>query len=117
MRVKGRFVKRAVEQENKQQQHIQQQQKDEVEKKQIEAHKVSSTTSSAAPTDSSSGTSSTSSSRTNSPVPSAPPSGPLAPVQEDEDVDVDMPDVNDPEAGFQPTLSQPYRRTRRHTIT
>lgn len=31
--------------------------------------------------------------------------------------DEDMPDVNDPEAGFCPTDDQPYRRTRRHTIT
>mmetsp|Transcript_1841 Transcript_1841/g.2869 ORF Transcript_1841/g.2869 Transcript_1841/m.2869 type:complete len:329 (+) Transcript_1841:327-1313(+) len=32
-------------------------------------------------------------------------------------VDNDMPDVNDPEAGFCPTEDQPFRRTRRHTIT
>lgn len=31
--------------------------------------------------------------------------------------EVDMPDVNDPEAGFCPTEDQPYRRMRRHTIT
>ena len=31
--------------------------------------------------------------------------------------DEDMPDVNDPEAGFCPTDDQPYRRLRRHTIT
>mmetsp|Transcript_19457 Transcript_19457/g.28839 ORF Transcript_19457/g.28839 Transcript_19457/m.28839 type:complete len:297 (-) Transcript_19457:1125-2015(-) len=29
----------------------------------------------------------------------------------------DMPDVNDPEAGFSPTADQPFRRLRRHTIT
>ena len=29
----------------------------------------------------------------------------------------DMPDVDDPEAGFAPTDEQPYRRVRRHTIT
>jgi len=34
-----------------------------------------------------------------------------------EDTDVNMPDVNDPEAGFSPTASQPFRRVRRHTIT
>lgn len=28
-----------------------------------------------------------------------------------------MPDTSDPEAGFQPTADQPYRRARRHTIT
>ena len=28
-----------------------------------------------------------------------------------------MPDVDDPEAGFDPTDDQPYRRLRRHTIT
>lgn len=32
-------------------------------------------------------------------------------------VDQDMPDVNDPEAGFAPTEDQPYRRLRRHTVT
>ena len=32
-------------------------------------------------------------------------------------IDEDMPDVNDAEAGFKPTESQPFRRTRRHTIT
>lgn len=44
---------------------------------------------------------------------------PLPPVQEDgnPDHDEDMPDVNDAEAGFKPTESQPFRRTRRHTIT
>lgn len=31
--------------------------------------------------------------------------------------DEDMPDVTDPEAGFCPTDDQPFRRTRRHTIT
>ena len=31
--------------------------------------------------------------------------------------DADMPDVNDPEAGFAPTEDQPYRRLRRYTIT
>ena len=31
--------------------------------------------------------------------------------------DHEMPDVTDPEAGFCPTEDQPYRRTRRHTIT
>ena len=31
--------------------------------------------------------------------------------------DDDMPDVNDPEAGFCPTEDQPYRRFRRHTVT
>jgi len=31
--------------------------------------------------------------------------------------DDNMPDVNDPEAGFSPTPDQPFRRLRRHTIT
>ncbi|KAL3921516.1 MAG: hypothetical protein SGILL_002707 [Bacillariaceae sp.] len=31
--------------------------------------------------------------------------------------DEDMPDVEDPDAGFCPTEDQPYRRRRRHTIT
>jgi len=30
---------------------------------------------------------------------------------------IQMPDVNDPEAGFSPTPDQPFRRIRRHTIT
>lgn len=33
------------------------------------------------------------------------------------DDDTEMPDVNDPDAGFRPTDDQPYRRMRRHTIT
>ena len=33
------------------------------------------------------------------------------------DKDEDMPDVDDPDAGFCPTEDQPYRRRRRHTIT
>ena len=37
--------------------------------------------------------------------------------KEQEDRDVDMPDVTDPEAGFTPTEDQPYRRPRRYTIT
>lgn len=31
--------------------------------------------------------------------------------------DEDLPDMNDPDAGFVPTEDQPYRRLRRHTIT
>jgi len=34
-----------------------------------------------------------------------------------EAADEEMLDVGDPEAGFCPTDDQPYRRTRRHTIT
>jgi hypothetical protein len=42
----------------------------------------------------------------------------LMPLSEEgKDMDMDMPDVNDPDAGFKPTASQPYKRTRRHTIT
>jgi hypothetical protein len=42
----------------------------------------------------------------------------LMPVSEEgKDMDTDMPDVNDPDAGFKPTASQPFKRTRRHTIT
>lgn len=33
------------------------------------------------------------------------------------DTETEMPDVNDPDAGFCPTDDQPYRRLRRHTIT
>ena len=36
---------------------------------------------------------------------------------ENDENDVEMPDVTDPDAGFCPTDEQPYRRTRRHTIT
>lgn len=54
-----------------------------------------------------------------------PPPGPLPPVSEtkeenhsaDTPEDDEMPDVTDVEAGFEPTEDQPYRRTRRHTIT
>ena len=34
-----------------------------------------------------------------------------------DDKDAEMPDINDPDAGFCPTEEQPFRRTRRHTIT
>ncbi|CAB9513243.1 CCT motif [Seminavis robusta] len=49
----------------------------------------------------------------------APPSAPAvgAPESAAAGEDQDMPDVTDPEAGFCPTEEQPYRRTRRHTIT
>lgn len=110
MRVKGRFVKRAVEQNTT---------KVEPENKPAKESSVMS--------DSSPGLESedngSDSSRTSSPIPMAPPSGPLAPVIEDTDLDADgdvdmgMPDVKDPDAGFKPTASQPFRRVRRHTIT
>ena len=53
---------------------------------------------------------------------SPPTSGsPLTTVNEgeerDDDNDEAMPDVNDKEAGFNPTDEMPYRRTRRYTIT
>jgi hypothetical protein len=41
----------------------------------------------------------------------------FAPETKDPNNDADMPDVNDPDAGFCPTDDQPYRRRRRHTIT
>lgn len=40
-----------------------------------------------------------------------------SPEKADEDNDAEMPDVDDPEAGFAPTEDQPYRRIRRYTIT
>lgn len=43
---------------------------------------------------------------------------PLATVKEHEErQDEDMPDVEDEEAGFEPSEDMPYRRTRRYTIT
>ena len=107
MRVKGRFVKRAVEQENQRK------------TRPLKANPVLESSSSCS---SSRNSIIASSSRTAPPVPTAPPSGPLSTVQEDDfvdegDPDLEMPDVHDPEAGFRPTLNQPYRRTRRHTIT
>ena len=35
----------------------------------------------------------------------------------DDSPDEDMPDVNDEEAGFEPTDDMPYKRQRRYTIT
>lgn len=40
-----------------------------------------------------------------------------ATLPEDSAPEIDMPDVNDPEAGFSPTAELPFRRLRRHTIT
>jgi len=85
MRVKGRFVKRAVEQQKK---------KPMVKKVAGGRNKRTTATTST-----------------------------TVPIQETEETtscggeDVDMPDVNDPDAEFVPTSSQPYRRVRRHTIT
>ena len=107
MRVKGRFVKRAVEQNNK---------VENVMLPEINPLKDGpSSANSNPPLESEISSSGSDSSRTSSPIPIAPPAGPLAPVQED--MDVEMPDVSDPDAGFNPTTSQPFRRTRRHTIT
>lgn len=78
MRVKGRFVKRATEQEAK--------------LAKIANNKPS--------------------------VPSIPEDSNLDPASTDTVCkDEDMPDVNDPDAGFCPTDDQPFRRLRRHTIT
>lgn len=60
-----------------------------------------------------------SSSRPNTPPTSG---SPLLPVDENEardsyDDDEEMPDVEDEEAGFEPSEDMPYRRTRRYTIT
>ena len=115
MRVKGRFVKRSVEQCS-----IPLQKTNEKDVPQI------SNFSTETALNFSSSDNGNSSSGTESPIPSALQPGPLAPVKEDSENDtvnkcsegdVDMPDVNDPEAGFKPTASQPYRRVRRHTIT
>ena len=54
---------------------------------------------------------------------SPPTSGsPLPPVhehreEEEQAMDEDMPDVEDEEAGFEPSEDMPYRRVRRYTIT
>ena len=104
MRVKGRFVKRAVEAAN------------------------SPASSSPPPTEDENATASateitakeekTPRSKNSSPPTSG---SPLTTVNEgeerDEDNDEAMPDVNDEEAGFNPTDEMPYRRTRRYTIT
>jgi len=96
MRVKGRFVKRSTEQAAA----VKAVKKDEV----VTDESGSPTT--GTPTQS---------------RPMTPPKGPLTPVMEAEDdsesADDHMPDVTDAEAGFAPTADQPYRRTRRHTIT
>ena len=65
--------------------------------------------------------SSATSSKSSSPVPAVVDEGSVLeePLEDTRllGTDEDMPDVNDPEAGFCPTDDQPYRRTRRHTIT
>lgn len=126
MRVKGRFVKRAVEQKKSTSTNNSDQDST-VGVRNATQEAVSNTVNrdqTASPTLESEGASSGSdSSRTSSPMTIGPASGPLAPVIEDmdgdgdTDVDMDMPDVNDPDAGFKPTADQPFRRTRRHTIT
>lgn len=112
-------------------------------RKRVKGRFVKRTDDASPDTDSTSaGTDSTSNSNSNESKRSSPihmPNEPLAPVLEEEcaaddisttltttssvgstveePMDMDMPDTNDPEAGFRPTTSQPYRRVRRHTIT
>ncbi|KAL7451662.1 hypothetical protein ACHAWC_003484 [Mediolabrus comicus] len=104
MRVKGRFVKRAVEAAN------------------------SPPSNSPPPTEDENATASaTEITAKEEKIPrsknSSPPTSgsPLTTVNEgeerDDDNDEAMPDVNDEEAGFNPTDEMPYRRTRRYTIT
>jgi hypothetical protein len=104
MRVKGRFVKRAVEAAN------------------------SPPSSSPPPSEDENATASaTEITAKEEKIPrsknSSPPTSgsPLTTVNEgeerDDDNDEAMPDVNDEEAGFNPTDEMPYRRTRRYTIT
>ena len=127
MRVKGRFVKRAVEQNNNTSSDTANNSDQDstvgvrIATQEAVLNNVNRDNT-ASPTLESEGASSGSdSSRTSSPITIGPLSGPLAPVIEDmdgdTDVDMGMPDVNDPDAGFKPTADQPFRRTRRHTIT
>ena len=46
-----------------------------------------------------------------------PESSVVAPESSGDNKDEEMPDVDDPDAGFCPTDDQPFRRVRRHTIT
>jgi hypothetical protein len=122
MRVKGRFVKRAVEQKKSTSTNNSDQDSTAGVRNATQEAVSNNRDQTASPTLESEGASSGSdSSRTSSPMTIGPVSGPLAPVIEDmdgdTDVDMDMPDVNDPDAGFKPTADQPFRRTRRHTIT
>jgi hypothetical protein len=64
------------------------------------------------------------SSRTGSPPTAGSPLCTVDEREEEEDdqqgqqpMDEDMPDVEDEEAGFEPSEDMPYRRTRRYTIT
>mmetsp|Transcript_25535 Transcript_25535/g.45006 ORF Transcript_25535/g.45006 Transcript_25535/m.45006 type:complete len:569 (+) Transcript_25535:514-2220(+) len=94
LRVKGRFVKRSA----LEQQHLQEQQH-------TEGEAATTTT-----------TSSTTTVKKVT-VASIPEGMATTDAMATENEDVDMPDVNDPDAGFCPTDDQPYRRLRRHTIT
>lgn len=139
MRVKGRFVKRAVEKgtDSKTKTPSTAQTSTKSTAAVVSDNGGASGSSAAEATDNSSSASST---RTNSPITTtattttdtattSSPSGKVVFAEDKVEVssisetkvisgvqDVDMPDVNDPEAGFDPTPDQPFRRVRRHTI-
>jgi hypothetical protein len=104
MRVKGRFVKRSVEAANSP----------------PPPEEPAATKEEAQPsqmkTDEGNAIQAKSMARSGSPPTSG---SPLTTVNEEQQavVDEDMPDVNDEEAGFDPSDDMPYRRTRRYTIT
>jgi len=130
MRVKGRFVKRSTEQAAQLKAQLVQQAEEAAKQAGDEgavgdggvsgagagrpSRRKRGKASSSASDDHTSPSSSASSSRTSTPDPAdqQPP-----PKDDDGTKDEDMPDVDDPEAGFCPKSGQPYRRTRRHTIT
>lgn len=55
--------------------------------------------------------------RSGSPPTSGSPLTTVSEEQQQQPMDEDMPDVNDEDAGFEPSEDMPYRRTRRYTIT
>jgi len=113
MRVKGRFVKRVVEQSSSLTSTINKE----------ESIDISAVTEIGIVESSSS---SSSSSSTQSPIPASPDTGSLSSVKEDSDddfakvsdtKDIDMTDVTEPESDLIRSTRQPFRRVRRYTIT
>eukprot|EP00566_Odontella_aurita_P012369 CAMPEP_0113545104 /NCGR_PEP_ID=MMETSP0015_2-20120614/11077_1 /TAXON_ID=2838 /ORGANISM="Odontella" /LENGTH=489 /DNA_ID=CAMNT_0000445435 /DNA_START=322 /DNA_END=1791 /DNA_ORIENTATION=- /assembly_acc=CAM_ASM_000160 len=123
MRVKGRFVKRSTEQAAQLKAQLEQQAEaanNKISGENISVPEPRAHGGAASTDDHTSPSSSASSSRASSPNPAEQPQtyGASLNVGGGRDVkDEEMPDVEDPEAGFHPKDGQPYRRTRRHTIT
>lgn len=117
LRVKGRFVKRSEQEQLKQQLLLQEEEQQQQQQQKDDTHQVEFAVTVAAAPSADEGTAMGIPAVAAPSSTSAGESGTATTTVSDATVDQDMPDVSDPDAGFEPTDDQPYRRLRRHTIT